>query len=127
MEQGSEQFDAAGMNPHGAQPNKRLTARLACEELISNLGQVVDLSREGCRIIQGRFGGVPVGARLTLRLEGYEGGVSVPAEVMRRRPRGPFKLELGIRFLALSAEQQNAISALARTHRVRYAIIRDAA
>jgi hypothetical protein len=121
------------MNANGPQPdprattNKRRTGRLVCEELVSNFGPVVDLSSEGCRVIQGRLGGAPVGARVRLRLEGYDTCVTVAAQVMRRRGRGPLKTEIGIRFLDLSPEQKDAVTALARTHRVRYAIIRTAA
>lgn len=112
--------------PNGV-PNKRKSGRLACEELRSSLGPVIDLSSEGCRILHGRFGGAMTGARVMLRLEGYECCVSVPAEIMRRNPHGLLKVEIGLRFVNLTQGQRDEISALARTHRVRYAIIHAAA
>ena len=62
-----------------------------------------------------------------LRLEGYESCVTVPVQIMRKRHKGLFAIELGLQFQDLSEESREAIASFARTHSVRYSFLPRAA
>jgi len=105
----------------------RRSGRFSCEDLRSNLGKVIDLSGEGCRVIYRGFTRIPVGYAIEFTLEGYDNSITVEAEIKHTDRRGFLTTEVGLKFIRLSQADHDRITAMVRNHSTRYHIIRDSA
>jgi len=89
--------------------NRRKSGRLVCVGLVSDLGEIPDLSAGGCRVRCRRMVPFTIGATYTFTLSG-EGHTVVVFGTIRRRDRvGFMTFEYGVEFVELSAEQRDAI------------------
>ncbi len=95
--------------------NRRKSGRLLCVGLVSDLGDVPDLSAGGCRVACTRLRRFSLGERRTFALRGEDSQILVEGVIVRRRRTGMFTYEYGIEFTDLSLEQRNAVNDLFRT------------
>ena len=94
--------------------NRRRHGRLKTEGTLSSLGEVVDISASGMRVI--RKGSMPVTEGEAFRIELQIDKQVLPVDVAVRRIRkiGRRKTEFGVEFINLSEEDRMNITRLAR-------------
>lgn len=95
--------------------NRRKSGRLVCVGLVSDLGEVPDLSAGGCRVRCQRLLPFPLGGTYTFTLSGHSTTVVILGKIKRRTRVGLMTFEYGIEFVELSAEQRDAILELSQT------------
>lgn len=97
---------------------RRNHGRLPQETLACNLGEVLDLSAGGMRVLCRR---VPSGETV-VQICGWDKKLALRAKVAWSRRVGFFKHEAGIMFLDLTETQARELNAIAANHRLRRAI-----
>ena len=98
---------------------RRIGGRIACERLASSLGEVLDLSRSGARVLARGCSLKPGdGVLLAVRTESGETEF-VEASVVRRIRRGIGRCELGLLFRSTDQPFRAKILRLAGEHAVR--------
>ena len=99
---------------HGGDDNRRRHGRLKTEGTLSSLGEVVDISASGMRVV--RKGTMPVAEGEMFRIELQIDKQVLPVDVQVRRIRklGRRKMEFGLEFINLSDENRMNITRLAR-------------
>ncbi len=102
--------------------NRRKSGRLVCVGLVSDLGQVPDLSAGGCRIRCRRMMPFTIGGTYTFTLSGEGTTVVILGKIMRRERLGFMTFEYGVEFVDLTAEQRDAILDLSQTTSVKRVI-----
>lgn len=85
---------------------------------MSNVGEILDLSAGGMRVLARR---VPAKA-VKVRIEGYKLPGMLVAEVAWTKRLSMFKREVGFRFLAISPEVAQVLTSIAAVNRFRRAI-----
>jgi hypothetical protein len=93
---------------------RRHTGRLACSDLVCQFGAVVDLSRDGAKVIFGR--GCPKirrGERAEVKFVGVGCPLVLPAEAVWVRRRAFRPAVIGLRFTAMDAPRRLALAELA--------------
>lgn len=85
---------------------------MVCQEILCNLGKVVDLSASGLRLQTSEK--LPKDERISFTLQGLDGPLTLCGRVVWTKRSGFFKREVGIRFEQL---QQDTIAALRRLAR----------
>jgi hypothetical protein len=97
---------------------RRAQPRVRQETLHSTLGQVLDISSGGARILtRERIAGL-----IEFRIFDSAESIIVTAEVLWTRRIGLFKREIGLRFVDLSPEIAAGLTRLATSHRDRRSI-----
>ena len=100
---------AFGFNPDD--PRRR--APRHSTHLLSNAGEVVDLSSTGMRIMCKGKPTLKIGMPQTFKIESPEGTLKVSGRVVWGRRAGFRKHEMGIEFVNVAAKTQAALAALA--------------
>lgn len=100
---------------------RRRGGRLRIERLRCELGEVLDLSPTGARVLAGRFRNVPQGLVLPALRFRAGGAVTIPvrARVARSSSVGTWRREVGLQFEELDDAQREMLSELGRVHSVR--------
>ncbi|QYU67441.1 PilZ domain-containing protein [Leptolyngbya sp. 15MV] len=90
--------------------NERKSGRILVCALATNLGEAVDISAGGIRVVAPRA--PRPGSLVTLQIGGLDGSVIVGARVVwtKRQPRG---YDVGLEFVELTQEQREQIRAMA--------------
>lgn len=99
--------------------NRRKSGRLICVGLVSDLGEVPDLSAGGCRVVCRRFLPFAMGGTYTFTLSGEGTTVIVLGKIRRRERKSLMVWEYGVEFLDLCHEQREAIRDLSKTTAVK--------
>jgi hypothetical protein len=108
----------AGIVKPKSAPTRRRHGRLPQETLKCNVGEILDLSAGGMRVLTRR---VPAEA-VKVRIEGYEFPGELIAEVAWTKRLSMFKREVGFRFLSISPEVAQVLTSIAAVNRFRRAI-----
>jgi hypothetical protein len=103
-----------GTTTQGMEDDRRRFGRLRTEGTQSSLGQVVDISGGGMRVL--RKGAMPVreGERFRVDLQVDQEVLEIDVEVRRVRKMGRRKYEFGLQFLNLGEAERFRLVRLAR-------------
>src|SRR5688572_23729885 len=110
--------NALGREKKVAGPGRRRTGRLQQEMLSCNIGDVLDISAGGMRVLSRQ--NVP--ERIQVFLNGYQLPGKLIAELAWTKKVGLRKLEVGLRFVDVSPEVAQTLTAIAASNRFRTAI-----
>ena len=108
----------AGVNKSDSEKSRRRHGRLPQETLLSNVGEIVDLSAGGFKVICRR---IPE-KQISVLIEGYKLPGTLIAEVAWSKRIGMFKHEVGLRFVGMTPEVAQALTSIAAVNRFRRAI-----
>ena len=97
-------------------PSRRRRGRLGQEAVVSNIGNVIDLSLDGMRVICRRL---PKEDEFTIQIAGLGGEVMVRGRVAWSKREGRSRFEVGIQFIDVSKELAAEINRLGMTNRHR--------
>lgn len=97
---------------------RRRHGRLPQETLVSNVGDVLDISAGGMRVISSS---APK-EYAQIQIEGYTLPGTLSAQVAWTKKRGFRKREVGYRFIDVTPKMAQALTAIAATNRFRRAI-----
>ena len=95
--------------------NSRRCGRVRIHMIQSSLGDVRDLSADGCRIACTGLGGPAAGEVVEPCIRGLDGDIRVRAKVIWRKRTGWLRYEIGLSFLDPAATVRAALAAVART------------
>ncbi len=97
------------------QRNARRSGRVRVQTIACDLGEIMDLSAGGAKVLCCGRGGPKHGQFLDVRIAGLESEIRVRARVVRSTPRGRRASELGLEFLDVDPAVRVALTALARS------------
>ena len=93
---------------------RRKAGRIRCSQTQCQLGQIADLSRDGCRVISKKPLTLPEGSSVNLRIAVSGVLLLAPARPVSCRKRGDGKYDIGFQFLGLAEQAGRELMALAR-------------
>lgn len=93
-----------------------------CAGLISNLGEVVDLSAGGCRVRCVHWRSLQAGSTLQVTLETEGSAVLLSARIARKFRRGLRRYDYGLEFINMTDQQRQMLAELSRTSSVKRVI-----
>lgn len=94
---------------------RRSSNRLKLESVSSNLGEVVDLSLGGARVVSPKM----LEGQVEIQVSDPETTVTLPAEVMWTNRIGRRKFEVGLRFVHVTADAAERLKRISIQNRVR--------
>lgn len=97
----------------GMGSNNRRHGRLACDDMQSSLGAVLDISASGLRIKCGRHGPAP-GDSIIISMGSAEANVKFCAKVVWARRIGFRHQELGLEFVGMQDDVKRALMVVVR-------------
>jgi hypothetical protein len=100
--------------PAGAKPQQRRHGRLHCQDVTSILGDILDLSASGMRVLCA-VKPPPVGQPVQAIIKSCEGDLSMPCSVVWVRRKGFFRHEMGVQFGEIDATIRASLTRLARS------------
>ncbi len=92
----------------------RKAGRIRCTQTTCQLGQVTDISRDGCRVLAKKPLALPEGSSVNLRIAVSGVTLVAPARPVSSRKRRDGKYDIGFKFIGLSPETGREVMALAR-------------
>lgn len=95
--------------------NARRMGRVRLRMTTCNLGEVLNVSATGARVMCKGFRGPKAGDRVWLRIDGLSGPIDLEARVVWNRRNGLLRHDVGIEFQDPSPAAKKALGALART------------
>ncbi|QOJ00773.1 MAG: PilZ domain-containing protein [Phycisphaeraceae bacterium] len=98
----------------GSGDNARRHGRVRCDELVCNLGQVLDLSASGARI-KLSLSPLTVGGEVICEIEAPDRRVAIAAKVIWCRRVGFFRHEAGLTFLDVPAHARAGLLGIVRS------------
>lgn len=103
-----------GAVTQGTEDDRRKFGRLRTEGTDSSMGQVVDISAGGMRVV--RKGALPVheGERFRVDLQVDQEVMEIAVEVRRVRKMGRRRFEFGLQFIDLADDTRRRLAKLAR-------------
>ena len=107
-----------GMNHETNLSDRRTPARLQQEDLVSDLGPILDLSVGGMRVLCKRNRAGP----LKVRLWAYEFSMNLDGQVVWTKHLGFRRHEIGVQFLNIDDDTAKILSRISAIHRMRRAI-----
>ncbi len=96
-------------------PARRKQGRLEQESLVSSLGQVLDLSAGGMRVLTRK----PPKGEIHIELRGLGDTITLVAQVAWSKKIGLLKYEVGLVFLNVTPERVQKLTNLAMNNRLR--------
>lgn len=102
----------------GSRDGRRIPGRLPQEQLVCNIGPVLDLSPGGMRVLSTR----PRLGSLEIGLRGGEVSLNLDAKVAWSRRLGFRRHEIGLTFVDVDAEVAGILSRISTDHRARSAV-----
>ncbi len=102
----------------GRRSGRRLQGRLHQDGLVCNMGQVVDLSSGGMRVLAKR----PHHGELTVCVDGFDMTLRLQANIVWCERHGFRCFEMGLEFLYVDEEMGQILSRISRQHRKQRAI-----
>lgn len=101
--------------PEPTGEERRQKGRLKCGLLLCELGQVINMSGSGLRVLSTSNPRLKDGTRLTLTLQAQQEKATVRVEVLWSKHVSAGRYELGAKFVEVSDELASNIARLART------------
>jgi hypothetical protein len=102
----------------GSRDGRRIPGRLPQEQLVCDLGPVLDLSAGGMRVLCTR----PLLGKMDVGLRGSDFGVKLCTKVAWSRRLGFRRHEIGLTFLDVDEKVATMLSRISSDHRARSAI-----
>ena len=102
------------MDNSGGSENQRRHGRVVCQEIPSTLGEVLDISASGARILCTNKPFWVGHSGLSLTIFGVNGPITLRAKIVWSTKQGWRKHVLGLQFVELSPEMMHAITSIGR-------------
>jgi hypothetical protein len=94
--------------------NARRAGRVRCQWTHCNLGEVLDISSTGMRVLCKRRPAADVGSVLAAVIDGLDGPVDVAGKVIWKKKVGFFRWQIGVEFGDLLPASRKGLALLAR-------------
>lgn len=94
--------------------NLRKAGRVRCEMVICGLGQVLDLSSTGMRVMCSAKPRLPWDKPVPVEIQSFSGKITVAAKMVWTREIAKRRHEVGLRFEPLDAQARGVITQIAR-------------
>jgi len=111
--QGTEMNRRPGSD-HAEDPRRR-HGRVRCQTVRSSVGDVVDASAGGMRVVLDRRLPLKEGMRLKLSIESFGEPFTVSTEVVWVKRKGMFRKEVGLRFCDVTPRLRRVLSEIAQS------------
>ena len=106
--------EAAGA-PTPASNDRRNSGRLVCQDIVTSLGRVIDISAGGFRVAARRKPWVAVGAAYECTVHSPLGSFTVPTRVMRVERKGIGRYDIGLAIEDASPVVRETLNLIARS------------